>query len=172
MNTRAKNSTQRPGLVVEKKKRCSKEEVQAERQAKEDAKEEKACTKAAGIKRVAAYEQNQANKDVVEATPKAAPQPRALHRTCSYAHIPEREDTVPDSDFETREPDTEESIYNVVADNNDDERTESAFASPPRKKAKVVAKVVSKVTKAPKPKVRVAVKAAQDEALEKGKGKA
>ena len=100
MNTRAKNSTQRPGLIVEKKKHRSKEEVQAERQAKADAKEEKARTKAAGIKRVAAYEQNQANEDAVEATPKAAPQPRALHRTRGYALIPERKDTVPESDVE------------------------------------------------------------------------
>jgi hypothetical protein len=135
MNTRAKNATQRPRLVVEKdKKKCrSKEEVQAERQAKEDAKEEKARTKAAGIKRVAAYEQNQANEDAVEATPKAAPQPRALHCTRSYAQIPERKDTVPYSDVEMREPDTKGSIYNG-ADNNDDERTESVFASPPRKR--------------------------------------
>jgi hypothetical protein len=66
-----------------------------------------------------------------------------------------------------REPDTEGSIYNG-ADNNDDERTESAFASPLMKKAKVV----EKVPKAPKPKVRAAVKAAQDGVLDKGKGKA
>jgi hypothetical protein len=54
ITSRARNATQHPGLIVEqdKKKRRTKEEVQAECQAKEDAKEEKARTKAVGIKHV------------------------------------------------------------------------------------------------------------------------
>lgn len=74
--TRAKNATQHPGIpdITPKKKRRTAEEVAAERQSKLDAKEEKERTKRASIKRVAKYEKNQADQDVVtDATPRAAP---------------------------------------------------------------------------------------------------
>ncbi|KAI0245319.1 hypothetical protein BJV78DRAFT_1288215 [Lactifluus subvellereus] len=67
VSTRSQNAAQHPGLVVKGKPRRSTKEVAAERQAKEDAKQEKARTKAAGIKRVA--------------------EPMPLRRTWSYANV-------------------------------------------------------------------------------------
>ena len=69
VSTHSKNAAQHPGLVTKAKPRRSSKEVAAERQAKEDAKQEKARTKAAGIKRVAEYEMAQADKDAADATP-------------------------------------------------------------------------------------------------------
>ena len=136
ITTRAKNANQHPGLIVgkDKKKCCTNQEVQAERQAKEDAKEEKALTKAAGIKRVAVYEQNQADEDAVDATPKVAPQARQLHRTRSYAQIPEVEE---DSDVEMGNMATDARALTAEYSDGDDEKTEPVLASPPRKKTKV-----------------------------------
>jgi len=82
-----KNADQHPGLAVKKNTRRSSKEVAAERQAKEDAKLEKARTKAAGIKCVAEYEMAQASKDAADATPRAAPQAKPLARTRSYADV-------------------------------------------------------------------------------------
>jgi hypothetical protein len=57
------------------------------RKAKEDAKMEKEETKTDSIKRVAEFEQNQANKDALERTPRVATKPRPLVRTRSYADV-------------------------------------------------------------------------------------
>ena len=51
------------------KAHCSSKEVAAERQAKEEAKLEKAHTKAAGIKHIAEYKMAQADKDAADGTP-------------------------------------------------------------------------------------------------------
>ena len=176
VTTRAKNASQHPGHIVEKdKKKCrTKEEVQLERQAKEDAKQEKARLKADGIKRVAAYEQSQADDDAAEAIPRAPPLTRQLRRTRSYALIPQYEDEIPDSDVDMGDVgDTDAyrsadgSVFDVN-DGDDDAKTEPVLASPPRKKTRAE-------KKAAKPKVRAAVEAAQVEAaqvkeLEKAKG--
>jgi hypothetical protein len=179
VTTRAKNATQHPGHIVEKdkKKRRTKEEVQLERQAKEDAKVEKARLKADGIKRVAAYEQSQADDDAAEATPRAPPPSRQLRRTRSYALIPQYEDEIPDSDVDMGDVgdvgDTDAyrsadgSVFDIN-DGDDDTKTEPVLTSPPRKKTRAE-------KKAAKPKVRAAVEAAQIKAaqvkeLEKAKG--
>jgi hypothetical protein len=69
VSTCSKNADQHPGPAVKKNTHCSSKEVAAECQAKEEAKQEKARTKAAGIKRVAEYEMAQASKDAADATP-------------------------------------------------------------------------------------------------------
>jgi len=159
ITTHARNTTQHPGLIIVKqdKKRWTKEEVQAEPQAKEDVKQEKACMKAVGIKHVATYEQNQANNDAVEATPKALPLTRQLRCTRSYALIPQYEDVVVDldSDVDMGNMGTDGSTFNAD-DGDNDAKTKPVLTLPPRKKVKVT-------VKAAKPKVQAVVKAAQAE---------
>ncbi|KIM72140.1 hypothetical protein PILCRDRAFT_93585, partial [Piloderma croceum F 1598] len=177
ITTRAKNATQHPGHIVEKdKKKChTKEEVVLEHQAKEDVKQEKARLKVVGIKRVAAYEQSQADEDAAEATPKALPLTKQLRRTRNYALIPQYEDNVPDSDVDMGDVGDVSDVGDVdayrsadgsvgdVNDGDDDMKTEPVLTSPPRKKTRAE-------KKAAKPKVQAAVKAAQVEELEKAKG--
>jgi hypothetical protein len=171
VSTRAKNAVVHPGLVVKGKTRRSSKEVAAERQAKEEAKQEKARTKAAGIKRVAEYEMAQADKDAADATPRAAPKTKPLMRTRSYA------DVVAGSDAEMTDGEVLDS--NFDPENEDIPMTASDAETeivelPPKKKKKMVEKVVeneatAKKVKAPKPKVRDAIKAVK---LEEEKGPA
>jgi hypothetical protein len=70
-----KNAAQHSDLIVKTQHpRHTSKEVAAERQAKENVKREKALTKAANIKHIADYEIAQANKDALDATPKAIPE--------------------------------------------------------------------------------------------------
>jgi hypothetical protein len=165
ITTRAKNANQHPGLIVEKdkKKRRTNQEVQAERQAKEDAKQEKVLTRAAGIQCVAAYKQNQVTEDAVDATPKVTPQARQLHHTRSYRQIPEVEE---DSDVEMGNMATDASALTAEYSDgdSDNDKTEPMLASPPRKKTRVEKKKA-------KPQVWAAIRAAQVMELEKGKAK-
>ena len=87
VSTRSKNSTQHPGLLVPKQTRRSSDEVAADRKAKEDAKRKKDDTKAAGIKHVAIFEQNQAAKDAMERTPQVVTKTNPLVCTPSYADV-------------------------------------------------------------------------------------
>jgi len=160
--TRSKNAAQHPGLLVPKKARRTKDQVEAARQAKEDVKMKKELAKAAGIKRVADFERKQAEDDSVEVTPRVAAKPKALVRTRSYADVLAGEEVIPSSDvdmadgetgsaFEPREEDEEQTT------DNDAEST--VIMSPPRKKKRVEPKQAQKAQKAPKPKVRDAIKA-------------
>src|ERR1700679_91173 len=87
ITTRSKNATQRPGLLIQKQVRRTSDEVAAIREAKEDAEKKKEHTKQAGIKRVAAFEKNQAEDDAMEQTPRVVTKPRPLVRTRSYADV-------------------------------------------------------------------------------------
>jgi hypothetical protein len=157
--TRSKNAAQHPGLLVSKKQRRTKDQVEAARQAKEDVKTKEELAKAAGIKRVADFERKQAEDDSVEVTPRVAAKPKALVRTRSYADVLAGEEVIPSSDvdmadgetgsaFEPREEDEEK-----TTDNNAES---TVIMSPPRKKKRVE---VKQAQKAPKPKVRDAIKA-------------
>jgi hypothetical protein len=178
-STRSKNVTQHPGVVDKAAPRRTSQEVAAARQAKEDAKQEKARIKAAGIQRVAEYEKAQADGDALDATPQVVTKPKLkpLVRTRSYANVVA--DVVPDSDVDMsdggltssfrpdRVEDSETAESNVDTD---------IIASPPRKKKKAVkgevkiiktAEVKVKKEKVPKPKVRDAIKAVQVDKVEK-----
>ena len=87
VTTRAKNAAQHPGLLIPKQTRRTSDEVAVSRRAKEDAKREKEDIKKAGIKRVAEFEQNQADKDAMERTPRVVTKPNRLARTRSYADV-------------------------------------------------------------------------------------
>jgi hypothetical protein len=178
VSTRSKNADQHPGLAVKKNARRSSKEVAAERQAKEDAKQEKAHTKAAGIKRVAEYEMAQASKDAADATPRAAPQAKPLARTRSYANVLKGSDDEM-SDVETSDGGRRGSDFNP--EDSDipmtGSNTETEHVSlPPKKKKKVAQKeTIQKETvkqekvlkpKVLKPKVQDAIKAIQDVGLE------
>jgi hypothetical protein len=168
--------------VTKGKARRSSKEVAAERQAKEEAKLEKARTKAAGIKRVAEYEMAQADKDAADGTPRAVPKAKPLVRTHSYANVlmgPKSD--VEMNDGEVSDGEVLESDFNP--ENEDIAMTESntdteSVVLRPRKKTKVVEKVAEEVigkevtakkVKVPKPKVRDAIKAVR---LEEEKGPA
>ena len=87
VTTRSKNSAQHPGLLVPKQIRRTSEEVAADRKVKEDTKKEKQNNKKASIKRVAEFEQNQADNDAMERTPRVVTKPNPLVRTRSYADV-------------------------------------------------------------------------------------
>lgn len=178
VSTRSKNADQHPGLAVKKNTRRSSKEVAAERQAKEDAKQEKARTRAAGIKRVAEYEMAQASKDAADATPRAAPKAKPLVRTRSYADVLKGSDDEM-SDVETSDGGRQGSDFNP--ENSDIPMTGSnteteSVSLPPKKKKKVAQKETAqkettqketvKKEKVPKPKIRDAIKAIQDVGLE------
>jgi hypothetical protein len=173
VSTRSKNADQHPGLAVKKNTRRSSKEVAAERQAKEDAKREKARTKAAGIKRVAEYEMAQASKDAADATPRAAPKAKPLARTRSYADVLKGSDDEM-SDVETSDGGRRGSDFNPedsdIPMTGSNTETESV-SLPPKKKKKVAQKETTqketvKKEKVPKPKIRDAIKAIQDVGLE------
>ena len=157
--TRSQNATQHPGHLVPKQTRRTSEEVAADRKAKEDAKKEKERTKKAGIKRVAAFEKNQADNDAMEQTPRVVTKPRPLVRTRSYADVL-RGDDMDMVDGQSAELSSALEVANV----EDGQTTESdgmdtaVEQAPPRKKAKI-SKTDRKV-KAPT--VRDAIKAVQD----------
>jgi len=69
VSTCSRNAITHPGLIVKGKTRRSSDKVTAKHQAKKEAKEKKALTKAVGIKCVAMYKVNQAEKHVADATP-------------------------------------------------------------------------------------------------------
>ena len=87
ITTHAKNAAQHPGLLIPKQTRHTSDEVAVSRRAKEDAKREKEDIKKAGIKRVAEFEQNQADKNAMERTPRVVTKPNPLARTRSYADV-------------------------------------------------------------------------------------
>jgi len=159
ITTRSKNATQHPGLLIPKPTRRTKDEVAAARQAKDDIKKTKELTKAAAIKRVAEFEKKQANVDTVGGTPRVVTKPKALVRTRSYANVLSGEEAVASSDVDMAdndagsafEPRTEEKD-----ETTDDNAESTVILSPPRKKKRVE-------KKAPKPKVRDAIKAVQVE---------
>jgi hypothetical protein len=171
ITTRSKNVAQRPGLLVPKQTRRTSEEVAASRRAKEDAKKEKEDAKKAGIKRVAEFEQNQAENDAIERTPRVVTKPNPLVRTRSYA------DVLRSSDVEmadaTAESGSQFELAAVETGQTTDDGMETAVQNlPPRKntvrflflfsysstyKMKVKAKKDGK-----KPRVRDAIKAIQD----------
>jgi hypothetical protein len=176
VTTCSKNAAQHPGLIVKTQRpRRTSKEVAAERQAKEDAKKEKALTKAANIKRIADYEIAQANKDALDATPKAIPGRRPLIRTRSYADVLAGNEIISDSDAETNDGGTNRDEAEETQTADSDASGDTEILSPPRKKKKVEEKQkeMAKVkAKAPKPKIRDAIKAAQVARLEEGKGPA
>jgi hypothetical protein len=153
VSTRSGNATTHPGLVVKGRPRRSSNEVAAQRQAKEEAKQKKARTKAAGIKRVAAYEVDQAEKHAADATPQAKPKTKPLTRTRAYANIlvgsddEMTDDKVPDGDFDLENEDAS------MASSHTETETESVEL-PPKKKKVVENNVTVKKVDAPKPKIR------------------
>jgi hypothetical protein len=159
VSTRSRNAIVHPGLVVKGNPRCSSKEVAAERQAKEEAKQKKARTKAAGIKRVAAYEIDQADKHAADATPRAAPKAKPLTRTRSYANI------LVGSDVEMTDGEVPGGGSNFDLENEDIDMSASnteteSVELPPKKKKKAMAndlEVTVKKADAPKPKLRDAV---------------
>jgi hypothetical protein len=135
--TRSKNSAQHPGLLVPKQTRRSSEEVAAERKAKENAKREKELAKKAGIKRVANFEQSQADKDAMERTPRVVTKPKPLVRTRSYADVLRSNDV--DMTDGTAEPGSSFEFAAVEAGQTTDDGMETAVQDlPPRKNLKKV----------------------------------
>lgn len=131
IQTRSKNTTQHPGLLIPKQTRRTRDEVAASRMAKEDAKKEREDAKKAGIKRVAEFEQNQAEKDAIEQTPQVVMKRKPLVRTRSYA------DVLRSSDVEmadvTTEPGSPFELAAVEAGQTTDDGVETAVQdSPPR----------------------------------------
>jgi hypothetical protein len=143
VTTRSKNAAQRPGLVIQKQTRRTSDEVAVFRRAKEDAKREKEDTKKASIKRVAEFEQNQADKDAMERTPRVVTRPNALVRTRSYADVlrcndsdsdvemADRVDAGPGSSFEAFE------LATVEAGQTTDDGMETAVQDLPTRKKNV-----------------------------------
>lgn len=159
VTTRSKNATQHPGLLDQGSQRRSKTEAAAERQAKAKAKEDKAIAKAAGIKRVAEFEKADAEKNALDATPRAPP----LRRTSSHAFIPlyAKQRTPESVDVKMSDASEDASENEALSQRvEDDETTDTEEAPPPKKKKKVTETVVPKAVKAPKVKVRDAIKAA------------
>jgi hypothetical protein len=161
VTTRSKNATQHPGLIDQKQLRRTNDEVAALREAKEEAKNEKERTKKRGIKRVAAFEKQQADDDTMEQTPKAVIKPRPLVRTRSYADVLRGDDVdmVSVSDKDAR-PNTVFKVAHI----GDGQTTESdgmetaVEQAPPKKKMKV-----SKTERKGKSlSLRDAIKAVQD----------
>lgn len=135
LTTRAKNTTQRPGLLLPKQTRRTSDEVAAIRKAKEDAKKEKEVAKTAGIKRVAKFEQNQADKDAMERTPPVVMKPNPLVRTRSYADVLQCND-VKMIDVQVTEPGTPfESAIDEAGQTTDD-GMETAIQDSPQKKVR------------------------------------
>lgn len=160
ITTRSSNAAKRPGLADQAAKRRTSDEVAAERQAKEEAKQEKARAKATSVKRVAEFEKNQAATDALDATPRPAFAPQAqappLRRMSTHAFIPLYGE-LPTSDVEMVEVAVDRgSSYFEGVDGGDTEVEEAT--PPPKKKKKVVA---PEAAKAPKIKLRDAIKAAQ-----------
>jgi hypothetical protein len=163
VTTRARNANQHPGSVVQSKPRRTTEQVEAERQAKKKAKEDKEHTKTANIKRVAEYEKGQADLDANDVTPRVANKAKPLTRTRSYADVLAYREPVQDSDVDMNFGDDSNAFILGEVVEEEGTTTESdpgVQTSPPRKRAKV----------APKPKVRAAIKAVQVAAVEKKKG--
>jgi hypothetical protein len=152
VSTRSRNAIVHPGLTVKGKPRRSSKEVAAERQAKKEAKQKKARTKTAGIKCVAAYEVDQAEKHAADATPRAKPKTKPLTRTRSYANILIGSDAemtdgeVPDGDFSLEDENT-----TMTASNTETEA--ESVELPPKKKKKVEENNATKKMNASKPKV-------------------
>ena len=160
--TRSKNAAQHPGLLVPKQPRRTKEQVEAARQAKEDVKIQKELAKAAGIKRVANFERKQAEDDSVEVTPRVAAKPKALVRTRSYADVLAGEEVIPSSDVDMADVETSSAFESTEEDKEktiDNDAESTVILSPPRKKKRVEPKQAQKAQKAPKPKLRDAIKA-------------
>lgn len=170
LTTRPKNAVQHPGLLIPKQTRRSSTEVAAIREAKEKAKKEKELTKTAGIKRVAAFEKNQADNDAMEQTPRVVTtqKPKPLVRTRSYADVL-RGDDVDMVEGQSAEPDSAFEVANI----EDSQMTESdgmetaVEQAPPRKKMKVN----KKDRKGTAPAVRDSIKAVQDMPGKKSKQK-
>ena len=78
VTTRAKNAAQHPGLLIPKQTHHTSGKVMVVHRAKEDAKREKEDIKKANIKRVAEFEQNQADKDAMEWTPQVVTKPNPM----------------------------------------------------------------------------------------------
>ena len=85
--TCSKNSAQCPRLLIPKQIHQSSDKVAAECKAKEDAKQEREEKKAASIKHIAKFEQNQAAKDAIEWTPQVVTKTNQLVHTRSYANV-------------------------------------------------------------------------------------
>ena len=157
VSTRSRNAIAHPGLIVKGKTCRSSNEVAAECQAKEEAKEKKALIKAVGIKRVTAYEVNQAEKHAADATPQAKPKANLKHltHTRSYANILVGSDVKmtdggeSDGDFNPESEDT------VTASNTETET--EGLELPPKKKKKVVENNATEKANALKAKIRDAI---------------
>lgn len=158
ITTRSRNASQHPGLVAQRKPRRTTEQVASERQAKEQVKIDKELTKVAHIKRIAEYEKGQADLDANDMTPRAAPRTRPLVRTRSYADVLSDREAVLANDVEMDSDDNNSTFVPVEVEDEGTttEECPEPPTSPPRKRAKVGPK-----TKAPKPKVRDAIKAVQ-----------
>jgi hypothetical protein len=171
ITTRSKNAAQHPGLAISKQQRRTSQQVAAERQAKEVAKKQKELNKAAGINRIAEYEETQAAEDAVEATPRPAPKSKArgLVRTRSYADVTKagKVDVGMDTDVgSVFEPEDIRGREVTESEGDAEAKTDTdtdASLSPPKKKKRVEVKHedTAKVAKPPKPKVRDAIKAVQ-----------
>jgi hypothetical protein len=158
ITTRSKNATQRPGLLIQKQVRRTSDEVAAIREAKEDAEKKKEHTKQAGIKRVAAFEKNQAEDDAMEQTPRVVTKPRPLVRTRSYADVL-RSDYVEAVEGRATEPDSAFEVANVEGgQTTESDGTKTAVEAPPKKKMKISAKDGKGKT----PRVRDAIKVIQN----------
>lgn len=132
IQTRSKNTTQHPGLLVPKQTRRTSDEVAASRRAKEDAKKKREDAKKAGIKRVAEFEQNQAEKDAIERTPRVVTKPNPLVRTRSYADVLRNSDV--EMDDATAEPGTPFEFATVAAGETTDDGMETVVQDSPKKK--------------------------------------
>jgi hypothetical protein len=139
IQTRSKNTTQHPGLLVPKQTRRTSDEVAASRRAKEDAKKEREDAKKAGIKRVAEFEQNQAEKDATERTPRVVTKPNPLVRTRSYADVLRSSDVEmadATAEVEAAEPGSPFELAAVEPGQTTDDGMETAVQDlPPRKNA-------------------------------------
>jgi hypothetical protein len=173
VTTCSKNAAQHPGLIVKIQcPWCTSKEVAAECQAKEDVKREKALTKAANIKCIADYEIAQANKDVLDVTPKTIPERRPLIHTCSYADVLAGNETISDSDVEMDGGGINQDKVDEMQTADSDASGNTEILLPPRKKKKVEEKqrkMPNMKAKTLKPKIQDAIKAVQVTRLEEGK---
>lgn len=82
IGTRATNTDNHPGEVVEnlKRKRRTRAEIEADNEKKKKEKEEREKAKARGVKRIAQIENTVAEQDANLVTPKPRPKPRPRYR--------------------------------------------------------------------------------------------
>lgn len=173
VTTRSKNSSQHPGLLVPKQIRRTSDEVAGLKKAKEDAKKQKEDAEKAIINRVAEFEQNQAQNDAMEETPRVhiVRKPKPLVRTRSYADVLRAGSDMEMEDGTAGFSSTIE-LATVNAGQTTDDGMETAVQDLPKKKnvrfffllslSESTYKTKGKERKTRKPSVRDAIKTIQD----------